>query len=78
MNPLLDWTEQQVDEYIAEHHLPHNKLYDYVSPYDERFTVIGCMPCHVPIKEGLDKRMGKFPWEQSKKECGIHEKGSGI
>lgn len=79
INPLLDWSEQHVDEYVAEHRLPYNKLYDYVSTYGERFTVIGCKPCHVPIKDQLDNRMGKFPWEQGKKECGMHEdQGSGI
>lgn len=78
VNPLLDWPEQRINEYTAEHRLPHNKLYDYVSPYDERFTIIGCKPCHVPIKEGLDKRGGKFPWEHGKKECGMHEQGGGI
>jgi len=78
LNPLLDWTEQQLEAYSREHDLPHNRLYDYVSQYGERYTVIGCVHCHVPVKEGFDKRMGKFPWEQGSKECGIHEKGGGI
>ena len=78
LNPLLDWTDEQVEQYTQEHSLPYNKLYDYVSPYDERYTVVGCEPCHVPGKEGFDKRMGKFPWEQGKKECGMHDHGSGI
>ena len=78
LNPLLDWTEQQVDEYTKANGLPHNKLYDYVSEYGERYQVIGCKHCHVPIKDDFEKRMGKFPWEQGSKECGIHEKGGGI
>lgn len=78
LNPLLDWTAEDVDRYTRENNLPRNKLYDYVSPYGERFSVIGCRTCHIPIREGLDPRAGKFPWERSKKECGLHEHGSGI
>jgi phosphoadenosine phosphosulfate reductase len=78
LNPLLDWTEQQVDEYAQDHALPRNKLYDVVSPHGERYQVIGCTPCHVPIKPHMPKRMSKFPWEQGPKECGIHSRGSGI
>jgi phosphoadenylyl-sulfate reductase (thioredoxin) len=78
LNPLLDWTAEDVDRYIGENDVPYNKLYDYVSPYGERFTVIGCVPCHIPIREDLDPRAGKFPWEEGAKECGLHEHGSGI
>ena len=78
LNPLIDWTDQQIDEYTRSHSLPTNKLYEYVSPYGERYTVIGCQPCHVPIKDSLPKRMGKFPWEHGTKECGLHIDGGGI
>ena len=78
LNPLLGWTAEDLDRYTREHKLPYNKLYDYVSPYGERYTVIGCACCHIPVREGLDPRAGKFPWEQSKKECGLHERGGGI
>ena len=78
LNPLLDWTAEDVDRYSKENDLPYNKLYDFVSPYGERFAVIGCMPCHIPVREGLDPRAGKFPWEAGKKECGLHRDGGGI
>ena len=78
LNPLLGWTNEDVESYTQEHQLPYNKLYDYVSDYGERYTVIGCACCHIPVREGLDPRAGKFPWEQSSKECGLHEKGGGI
>jgi phosphoadenosine phosphosulfate reductase len=78
INPLFDWTDEQVDAYIAEHDVPINALYDYVSPFDERYRVIGCACCHVPVKDSMDKRMGKFPWEQGSKECGMHDHGGGI
>jgi phosphoadenylyl-sulfate reductase (thioredoxin) len=78
MNPMLDWTLEQIDDYTKKHDLPYNKLYDYVSPYGERYTTIGCEECHIPIQEELDPRAGKFPWEQGAKECGLHIDGSGI
>jgi phosphoadenylyl-sulfate reductase (thioredoxin) len=78
LNPLLDWTVDQIDRYSREHDLPYNKLYDFVSPYGERYHVIGCTLCHIPTRDGLDRRMGKFPWEQGRKECGLHDHGSGI
>ena len=78
LNPLLDWTAEDIDRYTQEHKLPYNKLYDYISPYNERYAVIGCAPCHIPVREGFDARAGKFPWEQGHKECGLHEGGGGI
>lgn len=78
LNPLLEWTAEQIDQYTREHDLPYNKLYDYVSPYGERFTIIGCEQCHVPIQDNLESRAGKFPWEQGRKECGLHQDGTGI
>jgi len=78
LNPLRDWSLEQIDSYIRENDVPYNKLYDYESPYGEKYFVIGCPSCHIPTREELGKRAGKFPWEQGKKECGLHEDGSGI
>ena len=78
INPLFDWTEEMIDTYIKDNHVPYNKLYDYVSPYGERFREIGCKPCHIPVKDDAPKRAGKWPWENSHKECGLHNDGSGI
>ena len=78
LNPLLDWTAEHVDEYTRRHGLPYNSLYDYRSPYGERYTVIGCRCCHIPVREDVPDRVGKFPWERGKKECGLHENGGGI
>jgi phosphoadenosine phosphosulfate reductase len=78
LNPVFDWTDEQIDAYIAEHDVPINALYDYVSPFGEKYRVIGCTCCHVPVKDTMDKRMGKFPWEQGSKECGMHDHGGGI
>jgi phosphoadenylyl-sulfate reductase (thioredoxin) len=78
INPLFDWTDEQIDAYIADNKVPYNKLYDFVSPYGEKFRQIGCKPCHIPVKDEAPKRAGKYPWEQSQKECGIHSNGGGI
>ncbi len=71
-------TEEQIDEYRKINNVPYNKLYDYKSAYNEKFKQIGCKPCHIPVKEDMPKRAGKFPWELSQKECGLHIDGDGI
>ncbi len=78
LNPLRDWSSEDVERYGKQHNLPYNKLYDFVSPYGEKYFVIGCEPCHIPVREELGARAGKFPWEQGGKECGLHKGGSGI
>lgn len=78
LNPLFDWDAEQIDRYIRDNKVPYNKLYDFESPYGEKFREIGCKPCHIPVKEDADKRAGKWPWEDSHKECGLHFDGSGI
>ena len=66
LSPLADWTAAQVDEYMREHGLPSHPL------YARGFTSIGCAPCTRPIQPGEDERAGRWWWEQSNKECGIH------
>ncbi len=82
INPLIDWTEEELNRYTRENKLPYNKLYDYCSEYGERYHVIGCSCCHIPILPNQDIRSGKFPWESGSKECGLHVdtqmEGSGI
>lgn len=79
LNPLLDWSAEQIDAYVAENNVPVNALYDYVSPFGERYFVISCERCHIPVKPKLGPRAGKWPWEcGGVKECGLHIDGSGI
>ena len=67
LNPLADWTEDEVWDYVREHDLPYNAL------YDKGFTSIGCAPCTRPTKAGEDLRAGRWWWEtNAPKECGIH------
>ncbi|PZV77655.1 phosphoadenylylsulfate reductase (thioredoxin) [Algoriphagus aquaeductus] len=67
-NPLLDWTFEQMITYIEEHRIPYNPL------HDQGFISIGCAPCTRAILPGEDARAGRWWWEDSKKECGLHSK----
>ena len=67
INPLVEWTEAQVREYIRAYAVPVNVL------HDRGFPSIGCAPCTRAIAEGEDARAGRWWWEDSaKKECGLH------
>jgi phosphoadenosine phosphosulfate reductase len=67
VNPLVDWTNDQVWAYIREHKVPYNKL------HDRGYPSIGCAPCTRAIKPGEDIRAGRWWWENPEyKECGLH------
>jgi thioredoxin-dependent adenylylsulfate APS reductase len=66
LNPLADWTQEQVMDYVTEHRLPQNEL------YSRGYTSIGCDPCTRPTEPGEDPRAGRWWWEQGARECGIH------
>ena len=72
INPLADWSQKQVWNYIAAHEVPYNKLHDLGYPS------IGCAPCTRAIKPWEDIRAGRWWWEQPEtKECGLHMRGAG-
>ncbi|MFQ5872869.1 MAG: phosphoadenylyl-sulfate reductase, partial [Dehalococcoidia bacterium] len=68
VNPLVDWTSEQVWEYIRENGVPYNAL------HDKNYPSIGCAPCTRAIKPDEDPRAGRWWWEQNgaAKECGLH------
>ncbi len=67
INPIIDWTWEQVQDYIRKNDLPCNTL------LKNGYTSIGCAPCTRPIKPGEDLRAGRWWWEQNQhKECGLH------
>lgn len=69
LNPLSDWTEQEVWGYIRNRDIPYNKLHDIFYPS------IGCAPCTRAIAMGEDVRAGRWWWEDpTSKECGLHVK----
>lgn len=67
INPIADWSEDMVWEYIKENQVPYNKLHDM------GFPSIGCEPCTRAISKGENRRSGRWWWEESsQKECGLH------
>ena len=67
INPLADWTQTQVEDYIGQHKVPVNAL------HKRNFPSIGCAPCTRPIEPGEDIRAGRWWWENPEhKECGLH------
>ncbi len=65
-NPLIRWTYDEMLAYIHENNVPYNRL------HDKGFISIGCAPCTRAIEPGEDARAGRWWWEVSKKECGLH------
>ncbi len=77
VNPIADWTHEQVLAYVRKHDVPINRL------HAEGYPSVGCDPCSRAIAAGDDPRAGRWWWESPEtRECGIHvdeqEKGSGI
>lgn len=67
INPLINWSEKQVWDYIKQNQVPYNVL------HDQGFPSIGCQPCTRAVKPGEDVRAGRWWWEQpEQKECGLH------
>jgi phosphoadenosine phosphosulfate reductase len=66
-NPLATWSESEVWQYLREHGVPYNRL------YDQGYRSIGCAPCTRPVLPTEDARSGRWWWEQPEtKECGLH------
>ena len=68
LNPLAEWTWEQVWDYISEYQVPYNEL------HDKGFPSIGCEPCTRAVSPGEDPRAGRWWWEldPNAKECGLH------
>lgn len=70
VNPLADWTESDVWDYIKENDIPYNEL------HDKNYPSIGCAPCTRAVMPGEDVRAGRWWWESpEQKECGLHNRG---
>jgi thioredoxin-dependent adenylylsulfate APS reductase len=77
VNPLVDWSHEQVWDYVRDHNVPVNRL------HKQGYPSVGCDPCSRAIQPGEDIRAGRWWWENPEtKECGIHveeeSNGSGI
>ena len=67
-NPLLRWTLNEVEDYLEKNNVPQNSL------HKKGFVSIGCAPCTRAITPDEDIRAGRWWWESSHKECGLHQK----
>lgn len=69
INPLINWTEKDLMDYIKVNNIPYNTL------HKKGFASIGCQPCTRAIEPGEDVRAGRWWWENpDTKECGLHSK----
>jgi phosphoadenosine phosphosulfate reductase len=67
VSPLLEWTEEQVWQYIHARQLPYNAL------HNKGYPSIGCQPCTRAIQPGESRRAGRWWWEDTQsRECGLH------
>jgi phosphoadenosine phosphosulfate reductase len=65
INPLANWSRDQVWDFIKENGVPYNPL------HDQGYPSIGCYPCTRPVGEGDDERAGRWAGLE-KRECGLH------
>ena len=69
INPLLEWTEEQVWDYATARRIPTNRL------HKQGYPSIGCAPCTRPVAPGEHPRAGRWWWENPEhKECGLHRR----
>jgi phosphoadenosine phosphosulfate reductase len=70
INPLADWTANDIRAYLRKHDLPYNRMLAWGYPS------IGCACCTRAVEPGEDPRAGRWWWESAEhKECGLHQKG---
>ena len=68
VNPVADWSTQDLTAYIAANNVPVNPL------HARGFVSIGCAPCTRAVQPGEHPRAGRWWWEhEEKKECGLHQ-----
>ena len=65
INPIADWTNEDVWDYIRQNNVPYNRL------HDSNYTSIGCTHCTRAVRPGEDPRAGRWAGSQ-KTECGLH------
>jgi phosphoadenylyl-sulfate reductase (thioredoxin) len=72
LNPLIDWNDLRLDDYVRANDVPEHPL------YAQGFPSFGCKVCATPIRPGEDKRAGRWRWfngmetTSDDKECGLH------
>ena len=69
INPLANWSFDEVNNYLKTNNVPYNEL------LDRGYKSVGDWHSTEPVKEGEDERAGRWKG-QAKTECGIHNKRS--
>lgn len=68
INPLIDWSAEEINAWFVEHDLPRHPL------ITQGYPSIGCSPCTTQVAPGEDPRSGRWKgWDKT--ECGIHKPG---
>lgn len=65
-NPLINWTYREVLDYLERNNVQELSL------HKKGFISVGCQPCTRAIEENENPRAGRWWWESSQKECGLH------
>jgi len=65
VNPLVEWSSEQVWQYIRRYDVPYNEL------HDRHYPSIGCTHCTRAVRAGEDPRAGRWAG-LAKTECGLH------
>ena len=55
VNPIVDWTDEEVWEYIHQQNLPYCEL------YDQGYTRIGCIGCPLKGAEKMKRDFERYP-----------------
>jgi phosphoadenosine phosphosulfate reductase len=65
ISPMVNWTSEDIDDYIEQHDLPRHPLWAM------GYRSIGCQPCTMPVDPDENDRNGRWPL-RNKSECGVH------
>ena len=67
INPLINWSDDQVWDYIRQNNVPYNTL------HNQGYPSVGCACCTRQVKQGDHPRSGRWWWEKPEhRECGLH------
>lgn len=64
--PLADLSDDKLEDNLQKLDIPINPL------HKKGFVSIGCAPCTRAISKGESPRAGRWWWEDSAQECGLH------
>ncbi len=75
VNPLVDWTEQKVTNFLTREGIPNHPLFQQKLPGGYYYESLGCVICTTPMGPHEPRRAGRWRWFNAKegnKECGLH------